>query len=155
MKTKHSWIELIGFCVATTLAAALFFAVVLTSASVAFAGRDTATLGENEAPQTAEGETSQQKMVPIAPATSDEQNFSGLITDELCGPRHNMGSGKSAAECANMCARNGAKYALVDGDGTFTLDGNGDDLAKLAGQRAQVTGVQTGHSIRMISIAAQ
>jgi hypothetical protein len=31
-----------------------------------------------------------------------------------------------------LCARKGAKYALVDGDKKFTLDGNQDDLAKLA-----------------------
>jgi hypothetical protein len=151
MRTQRSLFELIMFCAASALAAGLGFALLL--ATVAFAGGDPVALGEDGlGPQGVQTVSSSKDL--NASADSTVQSFSGLMTDEICGSRHDMGSGRTSAECANICARNGAKYALVDGDKKFTLDGNPDDLAKLAGQRVNLTGTLTGDNIRIVSISA-
>jgi hypothetical protein len=154
MKTQHSLIELIIFCAACALAAGLGFALLLATATVAFAGGDPVALGEDGlSPQAAQTVPSGSRGLD-ATGSSAAHPFSGLITDEICGSRHDMGSGRTSAECANLCARKGAKYALVDGDKKFTLDGNQDDLAKLAGQRVNIAGILTGDNIKITSIGA-
>jgi hypothetical protein len=154
MRTQRSLFELIMFCAACALAAGLGFAVLVATATAAFAGGDPVALGEDGLnPQTVQTLPSSSTTLN-AGADSAGQSFSGLITDEICGSRHDMGSGRTSAECANICARNGAKYALVDGDKKFTLDGNQCDLAKLGGQRVNLTGTLTGDNIRIASIGA-
>ena len=155
MRTQRSLFRLIMFCAASALAAGLGFALLVATATAAFAGGDAVALGEDGLnPQAAQTLASSSTDIN-ARADSAGQSFSGLITDEICGSRHNMGSGRTSAECARICARKGAKYALVDGDKKFTLDGNQDDLAKLAGQRVNVAGTLNGDNIKITSLAVQ
>ncbi len=66
------------------------------------------------------------------------QTFTGVITDTLCGARHNM-QGHSDAECVKMCAKASGQYALFDGQNILKLSDQ-KNPAKFAAQRVKVTG---------------
>jgi len=81
------------------------------------------------------------------------ETFSGVITDDHCAARHDMNSGESPAECTRACVRRGAKYILVNGDRTYRLEGNPDELDKFSGTRVSLTGWLKGNRIQVSSIA--
>lgn len=130
---NRSWVELIGYCTISALGTALSLALLFAGASVTFAS--------GEPPQ--------------ASASDAQISFTGMVTDEHCGARHDRYPGKSASECARLCALNGAKYVLLDGDKVYTLAGNDLALDKLAGQRATVLGTLDGTviSVRSVGLA--
>jgi hypothetical protein len=66
------------------------------------------------------------------------QTFTGVITDTLCGAKHNM-KGHSDADCAKMCAKASAQYALFDGQNVLKLSDQ-KTPAKFAAQKVKVTG---------------
>jgi hypothetical protein len=138
-RPNHSWLALITFCATTALVAALGLAILIASATVAFAIAQSLRLPSSH--------TSQQPAV--------ERSFSGVVTDSRCGARHARNSGKSPAECARACIRDGMQYTLVDGEKVYALHGQMADLDSLAGQRTTVVGILDGSSIQVSSIAAQ
>ena len=75
--------------------------------------------------------------------------FAGVITDSFCQARHAPDSGKRPAECVSACLRKGAKLMLVDGEKSYLLQGNSAELEKFAAQRAKVTGMLDGTTIRV------
>jgi hypothetical protein len=87
--------------------------------------------------------------IPPVPA----HTFRGLITDDHCGARHDMHSGKSTSECTQACLRRGANYILVNGDKTYRLEGNPDQLGPFSGTRVKLTGALAGNRITVSSIA--
>ena len=135
MRTNRSWFSLLTFCASVSLAAALALAAVFTGASAVMAVAAPATVWAEE---------------PGAPAP--QPNFSGVITDSQCGPRHAEGSGKSPAECTLACVRSGKQFSLVNGDKNYTLQGNQQELNKWAGQRVTVFGIRAGDTIAVSSI---
>ena len=144
MKRSHSWFALIGFCIFTGFAVALGFAALLTTASFALADQDGVVV-EAAAPAAVQASNA---------SDSDNQTFTGFITDDLCGARHDMGSGKSARECTQACARSGAHYALLDGGKKITLSDNSNQLASIAGQRATITGRMIGNQIQVSAVSS-
>src|SRR3954466_11208937 len=78
--------------------------------------------------------------------------LTGAVSDSMCGKSHMM-PGKSAAECAKECAKDG-DYALVVGDKIYTLKGHKDELEKLAGTDATVTGKGSGTTAEVATVAA-
>ena len=52
-------------------------------------------------------------VVPIVAAGAN-QNFTGKVSDAMCGAEHTEGLAPEA--CVRACVKKGAKYALVDGD---------------------------------------
>ena len=129
---NRSWLELVGYCTIAALGTALGLALLFAGASVAFARGD--------APQA---------------SSSDAQTiFTGMVTDEYCGAKHDRYPRKSASECARLCALNGAKYVMLDGDKVYTLAGKDLALDKLAGQRATVVGTLEGTVITVSSAFA-
>ncbi|HXM62857.1 MAG TPA: hypothetical protein VN950_18490 [Terriglobales bacterium] len=133
---SKSWFTFITFCATPALAVALGSAVLFAGAAVAFA-----------APGGAK------------PAATQESNkarraFAGLITDDRCGARHDMDSGKSTTECTKMCVRNGSKYVLVEGDKKYDLAGSESELDGLAGQRVKIIGSLDGNTIKVDSISS-
>jgi hypothetical protein len=64
----------------------------------------------------------------------------------------------SAAQCTHECVSKGSKYALVVGSKVYTLDASDkaslDELNKLAGQKAKVSGTANGDTISVTSVAA-
>jgi uridylate kinase len=93
--------------------------------------------------------------VSTASAGGKAQTFSGQVSDAACGTKHTMMPGDDAA-CTRACVRQGAKYVLVVGDKVYTLDAKDkaalDELDKLAGQQAKVTGQANGDSIAVSSV---
>ena len=87
-----------------------------------------------------------------APATAATKSFTGQVSDAMCGKSHMMPD-KSAAECAKECAKDG-DYALVVGAKVYTLKGHKEDLEKLAGENATVTGSVKGDTIEVATVAA-
>ena len=81
------------------------------------------------------------------------QAFSGVITDDHCGARHDMHSNKSPAECIQACLGRGATYILVDGDKSYRLEGNADQLARFSGTRVTLTGSLERNRINVSSVA--
>jgi hypothetical protein len=126
-----SWLRLIGYCTVAVLASALGLAILFTGATVTFAA------GASDAESVAAG------------------TYTGMVTDEHCGAKHDRYPGKSASECAKMCALNGSKYVLLDGDTVYTLSGKDLALDKLAGRRATVMGTLQGTNLNVISVSAE
>lgn len=135
MNTRPSWFRLITLCATQALVVALSSAVLFTSAAVSFAAADGGKPTTNQ-------ESSKVKA----------RVFAGLVTDDHCGGRHDMDSGKSPMECTKMCVRNGSKYVLVEGDKKYALAGNESDLDGLAGQRVKIVGSLDGNTIKVASI---
>lgn len=84
------------------------------------------------------------------------KTYTGKVSDAMCGAEH-MESGMSAAACTRACVAKGTKYALVVGSTVYTLDGEDkaalDELDKLAGSQAKVTGTADGDTIKVSSVA--
>lgn len=82
-----------------------------------------------------------------------QKTLVGVVSDTACGAKHTMMPGKSDAECTRACASKGSKYALVVGKKVYTLEGQGDELSKLAGEKAKVTGTVSGDVVQVSSAA--
>lgn len=94
--------------------------------------------------------------VSSAAADGKAQIFTGEVSDSMCGAEHMMKGSK--ADCTRACISKGSKYALVVGDKVYTLENSDkialDQLNKLAGEQAKVTGIQDGDSIQVSSVAS-
>jgi hypothetical protein len=91
----------------------------------------------------------------VAFAGSDKKTLTGTVSDSMCGTQHMTGS---ASECTRTCVGHGAKYLLVVGDKTYSL--NTTDKALLAvldqqaGKNVTVTGTVNGVGIDVSTAAA-
>ena len=135
MKHNRIWLELVTVCAVATLILALGLAVLGVSAAVALAqGADS----------------------PKVPAekfqAGGEQMFSGVVTDSMCGAKHNSGMDQSAARCTKICLKKGAGFALVDGDKLYKLSGSDEFLDKFAGERVKISGILNGDTIKVMSV---
>jgi hypothetical protein len=124
--------------------------VFVSSGTVVLAVRDSTPPVADDVGKTAASELATQDG-----SSAGGETFAGLITDDHCGARHDMGSNKNPAECARACVRNGAKYALVNGDKSYALAGNAQELSRRSGQRVTLTGSLEGNTIQVRSIAAE
>jgi len=90
-------------------------------------------------------------MSAIAAGTS--QTFAGEVSDSMCGAKHMM---PGEAACARACVCKGSNYALVVGDKVYTLHTADkavlDELDKLAGAKAKVTGSADGDIIEVSKV---
>jgi hypothetical protein len=91
----------------------------------------------------------------VAVCADKAQNFTGEVSDAMCGAHHMMEGSK--AECTHACAGKGSKYALVVGEKVYTLDSSDkkvlDELNKLAGEKATVSGTTDGDTIKISSVS--
>ena len=83
---------------------------------------------------------------------AETKTLEGTISDAMCGAKHSMGI-TNAAECAVKCVEMGSKYALVVGDKVYELTGKADDLKKLAGAKAKITGTVDGNKVQVTSVS--
>ena len=151
MRTNRVWIEIVVLATAIACGIALLFATL--GAAAGAAGSETsigATAG-------AEARVRQdaQPVVPEVQPSSNERTYMGMVTCSHCGAKHNAALGQSATRCVRTCVHGGARFALVDDDATYLLDGDLNALRELAGQRARVTGALNGNTITISSMAAQ
>ena len=144
MKPTRSVMSLIGFCVLTTLGAALAFAAIVAGGSIALAGHQYSEEPQGHSPLA-------QSPASLPPNPQLGATFNGMITDSYCGARHLRSSHQSPAECVRACVRKGARYVLVNGDRRYQLAGGDDILNRLAGQRANVTGTRQEGTIVVTS----
>lgn len=83
------------------------------------------------------------------------QSYTGEVSDAVCGAKHMMPG--EAADCTRECVGKGSKYALIVGSKVYTLDTADktslEELNKLAGQKAKITGTATGDTIAVSSVA--
>src|SRR4051812_35359848 len=109
-KHQRSWRSLVAFCAVTVLIVALGAAIMLAGASVAFAFAHPSPVENVSTDEPVVLPASAQ--TPAAPPLDSKGNaartsFPGMITDSRCGARHRRNSGKTSAECARACVRNG------------------------------------------------
>ncbi len=86
-------------------------------------------------------------------ALAANQTLTGTVSDDMCGKTH-MVKDKSAADCTRECVKLGSGYALVVGDKVYKLKGASDQLNKLAGSKATVTGDEKGDTVQVTKVAA-
>jgi hypothetical protein len=84
-----------------------------------------------------------------------QQTFTGVVSDSMCGAKHMMPGDPVA--CAHACLKQGSKYALVVGDKVYTLEtsdtSSTDQLDKLIGKNAKVSGTAEGDTIKVSSVS--
>lgn len=129
MKAKRVWIDIILVGTAASLALALVMVILGAAAGAA---------GQSELSQSPQ-------------ASANAQVFDGMVTCSKCGAKHSARMGQSAAKCARVCVGAGAKFALVNADSTYQLDGDLSLLKRLAGERAQIMGTLQGSTIHVVS----
>jgi len=145
---RRSWFRVLAIAAPAALIAAVAIAMFVVRASV---GSDVGPRTEVRAADLAKDAGSvRQTAIPVSVRT---QTFSGVITDDHCGARHDMRSNKSPSECTAACLRHGANYILVNGDKSYRLEGNADELARFSGTRVTLTGSLKGNRINVSSVA--
>jgi hypothetical protein len=65
--------------------------------------------------------------------------FTGVVTDTMCGAKHEMMKGQPDDQCVKMCAKGQSDYALFDGKNVLKLSDQ-KTSAKFAAQKVKVTG---------------
>lgn len=105
-----------------------------------------ATLGAVAGTAAGEPESGQSTLAPAA------RTYEGMITDTRCGARHSAAIGGTAADCTLACVRGGERFVLVDGDTTYSLEGDVIVLKRVAGQRVKIAGTLNGRKISVTSL---
>ena len=73
-------------------------------------------------------------------AAADQQTFTGVITDTMCGKSHGMVAGQPDDKCIAVCVKGtSSQYALYDGKSVLKLSDQ-KTPAKYAAQHVKVTG---------------
>ena len=65
--------------------------------------------------------------------------FTGVITDTMCGAKHEMIKGQPDDRCVKMCVKGQSDYSLFDGKNVLKLSDQ-KTPAKFAAQKVKVTG---------------
>lgn len=129
MKSRRVWLETLALGIAVGCACALLIAMLAAG-------------------------TTQNAISEPAPTTANLRTFEGMVTCSRCGAKHSAALGRTAADCTVACQRVGGSFALIDGDNTYTLQGDLNVLKRSAGQRARVTGDLHGNTIAVASITS-
>ena len=136
---NHSWHEFLTFILAVASTAVFGFTLLPASATTMIFSRA----------------HWKKSLLHPEQETATAKTFSGVITDSFCGAKHNAKFNKSAAECTQACVRNGAHYALVDGDKLYILEGNHSEFDRFAGERVQINGTLRENTIQVSSLTTE
>jgi hypothetical protein len=156
LKLRRSLFSVISLCTASALVTALGLVVVFASVTVLLTVAHTLTNPHADvvSASTEVEASSINDETNSAINTSNAIIFDGVISDDHCGPKHDMGSGKSPSECAQACVRDGGFWVIINGDKKYKLAGR-DDLYILAGEKVTVTGSLTGDTIKVNTITSE
>lgn len=92
--------------------------------------------------------------VGAATLSAKTTTIRGKVGDATCGVKHMMANDE--AGCTRACVKKGSDYALVVKDKVYTLKTSSDaaknQLDKLAGKTARVTGDVNGDTIQVASV---
>ncbi len=91
---------------------------------------------------------------PVQSAEVPLQTYEGVITDMYCGAKHSAAIAQTAADCTRACVHGGERFALVDGDNMYVLEGEPQALKHAAGERVKVAGTLNGNTISVSSVRA-
>jgi hypothetical protein len=83
-------------------------------------------------------------------ASDSQVNLTGTISDSMCGAKHMMNG--DDPKCVRSCIKNGSQYALIVDDKVYVLQGWNEELDKLAGQKATVTGTVHDAALQVVSV---
>ena len=90
-------------------------------------------------------------------AAADQQTFTGVITDTMCGKSHGMVAGQPDDKCVATCVKGtSSQYALYNGQSVLKLSDQ-KTPSKYAAQRVKVTGTlnEKTQTIKVSSIEPQ
>jgi len=136
MKANRLCLEIITLSSGVALALALTFAIAILGIAIL-----------------ASGQTPTAHTAP--PPAARQQTYVGMVTCSRCLAKHSATIGATATDCAHACIRDGAKFALVDGDHTYFLEGDPAALKRVAGQRTTIVGARNGDTISVTSLATE
>ncbi|HET8667254.1 MAG TPA: hypothetical protein VFM10_04675 [Terriglobales bacterium] len=86
-------------------------------------------------------------------ANAAPRTLTGVITDDMCGKKHDMMPGKPDGDCIRACVKAGSKYALLADDKVYTLKGDTKQFDQLAGKKVKVSGDVTGTTVAVSSVS--
>ena len=88
----------------------------------------------------------------LTAAAAFAAEFTGVISDDMCGSNHKMMNVKPDSKCVTDCGKMGSKYILLAGTNVYQLS---DQKAaeKYPAQKVKVTGTLDGKTIKVDSIA--
>src|SRR3974377_740386 len=70
---------------------------------------------------------------------ANQQTFTGVITDSMCGKDHAAMKVTPDSKCFQECVKHGSKYALFDGKTAYVLSDQ-KTPEEFAGQKVKITG---------------
>lgn len=70
---------------------------------------------------------------------ANQQTFTGVITDSMCGKDHAMMKVTPDSKCVTECVKHGNRYALYDGKTAYVLSDQ-KTPEQYAGQKVKITG---------------
>jgi hypothetical protein len=93
---------------------------------------------------------------PLQAAQSSipSESYDGVITDTRCGAKHSARLAESAADCTRLCVHSGERFALVDGEKLYVLEGKPEALKRFAGERVRIVGTLNGNTISVESVGS-
>jgi hypothetical protein len=153
MKVRF-WVEMLAVISLIACAAALVFATVGGTAGAAADEPESASAAEPQQSSASPTQSSVPEASPVQPQNVQPQNYDGVITDTRCGAKHSAAIGQSAADCTRACVHGGERFALVDGDKMYALEGELARLKNSAGERVRIVGTLNGNTISVASVRA-
>lgn len=127
MQGRKFWLQTIGLSVSVAVLFGIVIALFTATAVLAFGQKD-------------------------SPDSQPLQTLTGVLTDSKCAARHPGNSGMSPEQCARFCIKQGASWALVDGDAVYIIKGDSPNFDPMAGERVKITGHVEGNNIQVQSI---
>jgi hypothetical protein len=143
MKVRF-WVEMLAIVSLIACAAALVIATVGSTAGAAAGEPEQSSFTQSSPPEAS----------PLQTQNVQPQNYDGVITDTRCGAKHSAAIGQSAADCTRACVHGGERFALVDGDKMYALEGELAGLKHSAGERVRIVGTLNGNTISVASVRA-
>lgn len=134
MRTHRIWIEIVMFGSGIACGLALLFAIVAATAGAA---------------------VGQMKTSALNAVSTNSHAYEGMVTCSRCGAKHSAKLAQTASTCVRVCVHGEAQFALVNAESTYLLDGDRDDLKRIAGERAKVVGYLDGNTIKVQSVVAE
>ncbi|MGI8958628.1 MAG: hypothetical protein ACR2IV_02485 [Bryobacteraceae bacterium] len=86
-------------------------------------------------------------------AADPPQSFTGVITDTMCGAKHDMMKGSPDDECVKVCVKGSSDYALYDGKDVWKLNDQ-TKASQFPAKKVIVTGTPNSSTktIKVVSI---
>ena len=132
MRTHRIWIEIVMVGSGIACGLALLFAIIAATAGAAVG-----------------------QMKAVSSVDTASRAYEGMITCTRCGAKHSAKLGQSATTCVRVCVHGEAQFALVNAESTYLLDGDRDNLKRVAGERAKILGHLEGNTIKVQSVVVE